>query len=251
MTPIDIAFGAMEASKDKDTARLAFFGRVAEAELSLVLDAVSGDSAKPRLFEVDGRSYTLAFDTELRMSEYCGQESHYLSASGRQLAQMLSGQDVGIALNFGAPSAYLLTPDMLDWLVETIGEAPEVDEDRPVAIHPPRVPEALIVALDAKLATLEGLAESAWLADLEYSGGRRTATIAFVGAHSFVESALAQAIDEAVKFSGVPVPLEVVFLHPTMPIFGPFTRQGLRYDLPKPSQPAVPGADPDKPPKLM
>ncbi|MEM7440510.1 MAG: SseB family protein [Pseudomonadota bacterium] len=250
MTPLDTAHAAMHAS-GTDEDRLSFFGRVAEAELSLVLDSVGEDTAKPRLIEVEGARYVLAFDTELRMAEFCGQETRYLSTAGRQIAAMLAGQGVGLALNLGTPSAHLIPPETVSWLRDTLSTAPEIEEDRPVAVHPPRVPEELITALDAKLATLEGIADVAWLADLEYEGGRRTATLAFAGAPSFVEPAIAAAIDEALKFSSAPVSLEVLFVDPSAPILGPFSRQGLRFDLPQPQMPGAPGSNPAKPPRLI
>ena len=50
MTPLDRAHAAMEAAPEDAAARLAFYARVADAELVLVLDGpAAGDRVRPRL----------------------------------------------------------------------------------------------------------------------------------------------------------------------------------------------------------
>ena len=68
------------------------------------------------------------------------------------------------------------------------------------------------------------------------------------------ESALAQTVNEALVFSGIEAGmLDVAFFRSTDPMIKKLANVGLRFDLPEPIQPqnpAAPGMDPSKPPKL-
>lgn len=254
MTPLDQAHAAMLAASETDAARMAYFARLADAELFLVLEAeVRDDKATPQLFDTDDGRFVLLFDQEMRMSDFCGAVP-YLAASGRQVAMMLAGQGVGLAVNPGAESAMLLPPEALGWLTDTLAHRPTQTDGRIAAVHrPDTVPEPLIKALDAKLASMAGLAETAYLASVDYAGGARTLAILFAGANPQAQSAIAGAVSEAVIFADAgDLALDVFFPEAEAAIWAAVTRHGLRFDLPEPErlQHHAPGSDPDTPPRL-
>ena len=255
-TPLDRAFRAMDAAPDDDAARLRFHERLADAELFLLLDEeAAGDDIVPRLFDTDEGRFLAAFDREDRLAGFAGGIAPYAALPGRALAAMLAGQGIGVALNPGAASETLIAPAALDWLVGALAPRPEATEARPRALHPPAaLPEVLLSALDAKLALLAGQAEAAWLAEAEHDGGTRTPLLVFVAARPGAEPALAQAVAEALRFSGLDeATLDIAFLAAGDPLTGPLGRVGLRYDLPQPPAPTPrrpPGSDPDAPPIL-
>ncbi len=257
MTPIDQAHAAMEAAPDDDAARMRFYERVGDAELHLLLEGeADGDKATPQLFEVEGDKYVLAFDRDERLSQFAGDVAPMVTLSGRSLAEMLIGPGLGLGLNIEvAPSAILIPPDAIAWLSETLGNTPNQEEDVPDSFSSPKsLPEELISALDAKLASAQGLAQCAWLAGVTYRSGRHGHILAFVGAEPMAEEALAQAVQEALVFSGLEAgALDVTFIAAESPAVGALAKVGLRFDLPQPvtsAPPAAPGSDPSKPPKL-
>lgn len=120
---------------------------------------------------------------------------------------------------------------------------------------PPTVPEAVIAALDAKLARAGGLAVAALLAGVVYEGGRRGHLLALLDTAEGAEPALARAMNEALVFSGIEAgELDVGFLRSGQPAAEAMARVALRFDLPEPEvqelSPAAPGMDPSRPPKL-
>lgn len=256
-TPLDAAHRAMEAAPGDDAARLRFFDRLAGAELLLLLAAeAEGDAVTPEVFEVEGASFVLAFDTEERLAAFTGRISPYAALSGRAMAAMLAGQGLGLALNPEvAPSAFLMPPEAVAWLAQTLTARPSEDEARPSRLSPPTgLPDVLLTALDAKLASAQGLARHAWLAAVAYDDGREGHLLAFVDALPGAEPGLARAAGEALTFSGVEAgELDVAFFRASDPVTARLARVGLRFDLPQPGAapaPAAPGMDPDRPPRL-
>lgn len=109
MTPLDIAHAAM-AEHETDASRMTFYDRFAAAELFLLLEEEpDGDDIKPRLFQTEQGSFVLAFDTEDRLTAFNEGPAPYAAVSGRTLAHMLDGQDIGVGLNlWNNPSAFLV-----------------------------------------------------------------------------------------------------------------------------------------------
>ncbi|MCV6592584.1 MAG: SseB family protein [Silicimonas sp.] len=255
MTPLDLAHGRMTSAPDDDAARLRFFERLADSELYLLLQE---DGESPQSFETSDGIFVLGFDEEARLAQFAGGPADYAALSGRGLASMLAGQNVGLALNPEvAPSSMLIPAEAMDWLAQLLSEAPEATEDRAEAFHPPSAPPRLIQALDAKLASAAGLASHGLLADATYAGGRSAPVLALVAATPGAETALAQAVSEAVIFSGLEdSAVDLIFLDPDAAVTAQLARVALRIDLPEPEAPApaptpaAPGMDPEKPPKL-
>ncbi len=256
-TALDRAHARMEAAPGDDTARLAFFDRLAGAELFLLLaQEAQGDEVAPETFPVEDAVYVAAFDTEARLAAFAGRVAPFAALSGRTLVGLLEPRGLGLAFNpDAAPSAMLLPPDAVAWLAAAVAGRPAEVTARPVAVRAPGdLPGGLLAALDAKLATAQGLARHAWLAAVTYEGGRGGHLLAVVGAVPGAEPALARAIGEALSFSGVEAgELDVGFFAEGDPALARIAKVGLRFDLPAPDAPAgpqAPGMDPDRPPRL-
>jgi len=256
-TPLDQAHAAMSATPEDDAARLGFYERLADAELFLLLlEEPSGDNIAPQVFNVQDHSFVVAFDREARLAEFVGETVPYAAMSGRILALLLSEQNLGLGLNLEvAPSAMLIPPDAVVWLSRTLGQSPDMVEERAEEIRAPSgLPEVLITALDAKLATATGMARSAYLVGVRYEGGRRGHILAFVDAIPQAQEALTQAVNEALIFSGIEAgTLDVGFFRASDPMSAHLARKGLRFDIAQRSDPEsrkAPGSDPQKPPIL-
>jgi len=258
-TRLDTAHAAMQAAPGDDHGRLAFFGALAASELILLLDAEpEGDTVTPRTVEADGQSFVLAFDREDRLARFAGGAAPYAALSGRALAGMLAGQRLGLALNLGtAPSETLLPAEAMGWLAETLAGGPEEAEVRLREVRPPGdLPPHLLAALDTRLAGAVGLAASAYLVWAVYDAGAEGHMLAIVDAAPGANGALARAVSDALRFSGLEDgALDVAFFRADDGVVARLARAGLRFDLP-PSEPVAqapgtaPGMDPDRPPRL-
>lgn len=257
-TPIDAALTAMTADPENAALRLRFYERVADSELFLALDSEPGeDEVAPLIFPVDEASYALVFDREERLADFAEGSAPYAVLSGRGLAAMLAGQDIGLAVNPGCEASILVPADAVDWLASTLAEAPDEIEETPEEISAPvGLPEVLVSALDAKLVTAQGLARLAYLCGVTYSGGRKSHLLAFVDPVPGAEPALARAAGEALTFSGIEAGvMDVGFFRASDPVCASLAKTGLRFDLPVRAQSqhvpgSAPGMDPDQPPKL-
>ncbi len=233
-TPLDRAHAAMQSGGEAD--RLRFFDRLAEAELFLLLHSEpQGARIDPELFDTADGRYVLAFDTEDRLTAFTGAAAPYAALSGRALAAMLAGQGAGLGLNLGAPSQELLAASAVDWLADTLGTGPAETAARPTEIAAPAgVPEALLRALDAKLAGAAGLARLAYLVSATYAPARPGHLLAFIDAEQGAEPALARAISEALIFSGLEAgELDVGFFRASDTMAARLARVGLRIELPR------------------
>lgn len=251
MSPLDAALAAMNADPENASPRLAFMARLAEAELYLLLEAEPEDEKiKPTIFDTDDGRFILMFDTEARLANFAG-EAPYAALSGRAMASMIDGQGIGIALNLDTPdTAFLLPADGVQWLARTTQGAPEETSAKITELSAPAgLPDALLVALDATLATVAGRADAAWLAAVEYEGGARGHLLVFTDPAPGAEGALAAAVREALVFSGLEAGvLDVTFAPSASGLAARLVRHALRIDLPKP--PSAPAPDPDTPPRL-
>lgn len=256
LTPLDEAHAAMMAAPDDDAARLRFYERIADVELFVLLEAEpAADQISPVLLD---DAYVIVFDRAARLAAYVGEAAPYVALSGRAVAAMLEGQSLGMAVNIGvAPSEILLPTDAVVWLRATLAHEAGAVEAKITQVLPPKdLPESLIAAIDAKLATATGMAAGAWLVGVEYSGGGRGHLLAFVGAIPRAQDALVRAASEALTFSGIEAgAMDVGFFGPGDPTVEKLAKVGLRFDLPQtqglqhtPRMP--PGGDPSKPPIL-
>ncbi|MEM7295146.1 MAG: SseB family protein [Pseudomonadota bacterium] len=259
-TALDRAHAAMEAAPENDAARLRFYERLSDAELFLLLETpAQEDAASPQSFEIEGQSFVLAFDREERLAAFAG-AAPYLALSGRRLVALLAAEGSGLGLNLEvAPSAFLLGPEGVGWLAGILSEAQAhaqpLSTEAPLEVFAPRgVPDALLLALDQKLAIAEEAARSAYLVGVRYRDGRLGHVLAIVDVAPGAETALSQAVAEALVFSGVEAgTLDVSFVRAADQITARFARHGVRFDLPElvsTREPEAPGMDPSRPPRL-
>ncbi len=259
MTPtrLEQALTAIQAAPEDESARLAFFAALADSEVLLLLTGeADGDRIEPELLETDDARFVMIFDREERLADFTGAPAPFAALSGRALAGMLSGAGLGLALNPGSDAdAILLGAEELGWLAETLAPAPDQGSAMPQNLHAPDLPQAVVAALDARLARAAGLAQAAWLAGVTWADGSTGHLLAITGAPEAAQPALARAISEAVLFSGQDLRVDVGFFASRDPFIGRLERVALRFDLPEPESVeraahAAPGSDPDKPPIL-
>jgi hypothetical protein len=256
-TPLDTAFAEMEA-EGTDAARLRWFDRLAASELFMLLEAqAEGDRVRPSIFAVEDGSFVCVFDREERLSGFAGEAAPYASLSGRALSGMLAGQGLGLAVNLGTGSEMLLDADAVDWLAEMLATRPDEVEEAPAEIAGPgALPEALLTALDARLASAAGLARRAALVAVGYASGRQGHLLAFIDAVPGAEPSLARLVGEALSFSGLEAgTLDVGFFRSDEAVVERLVRAGLMFDLPdlqdpQAGAPVAPGTDPNRPPRL-
>ena len=255
-TALDIAHAAMADGTEAD--RLRFYDRLADAELFVLLASEpQGDQIEPATFEVEDGTFILTFDREERLTQFVGRPAPYAALSGRLVAEMLAGQGVGLGLNLDiAPSSILIPAEAVDWLNEALANRPAQINAQPLEIAAPgELPEALLTALDAKLATAAGYARMAYLVAVTYAPARPGHLLVFIDAIPAAQAALSQAVGEALIFSGLDAgEIDVGFFDTANPVAAKLARVGLRFDLPEPEisviHPSAPGTDPENPPKL-
>jgi hypothetical protein len=256
VTLLDAAHAAVSADPENEALRLRFFERLADGEMVILLEREAvGESLEPKVFDLEDGPVVLVFDREERLASFTGGIAPYAALPGRVIAGLLKGQGIGLGVNLGvAPSSMLLPPEAMDWLAETLDEVPQELEAVAEQFLPPSVPEAVVSALDAKLARAGGLALAAVLAGVVYRDGRRGHMLAILDVADGAEGPLARAMGEALVFSGVEAgELDVVFLASSSMASEAMGRVGLRFDLPalkEPDAPSAPGMDPSRPPKL-
>jgi hypothetical protein len=261
MTALDQAHAAMQDDPDNAQARLNFYEKLSACEVFLMLDAVpegEEDTVSPTVFELDSGSFVLAFDREERLAAFSGDTTPYVALSGRALAEMLSGQGIGLGLNLEvAPSSMLLPAEAIDWLHRTLGRTPDQVEAGLSELHAPAgLPEHLVSALDARLAAAMGLAKSAYLVGVTYETGGKGHLLAIIDAIPDAEAPFTQIANEALAFSGIEAgAMDVAFFRSDETITQKLDAVGLRFELPQLQENvtvpgSAPGMDPDKPPKL-
>jgi len=254
-TPLDKAHAAMTATPEDDIARLQFFGTLTSSELFLLLaKEPSGDQIEPHTFEIEDGTFVCIFDREDRLSSFAEGPAPYAAISGRALAPSLSGSGIGLLLNPGFASSFALGSDALLWLQNALTSDPSITTATPTEIFSPNPPETLLKALDAKLASTHGLATCAYLAEATFETGPKSMILAFLDARTPAHAPLANAIREALVFSGSEADtLDVIFVSTGDRVVEKLEKYGFRFDLPEPklpNPPKPPGFDPDTPPKL-
>lgn len=259
-TALDAAHAEMMAAPDNDVARLRFYERMGDAELFLLLEGeAEGDQISPQVFDLGTGQIVLVFDRLERLTQFVGGEASYAALSGRLIADLLAGQELGLGLNLDvAPSSFLLDASSVHWLAATLGRGPDELESRISEVSAPKgLPDVLISGLDTKLATATGLAQMAYLVGTTDVDGAQGHMLAFVGAAAGAEPALAKAVSEVLTFSGIEAGvMDVAFFDGGGPVVPRLARVGLRFDLPQPAPVGpsealpAPGMDPEKPPRL-
>ena len=258
-TDLDRAHAAMIAAPDDARARLAYYHRLADTELILMLQSEPrGDQIDPAIFALDQGRFVLAFDTEERLAAFSDAPVPYAALPGRVIVASLATQQVGMGLNLGvAPSAFLMPAAALDWLADALSRTPVIGAGRPKTYFPPSI-TGLGRAIADKLAGLGTLATTGWLAGAEHGDGRTGHVVVVQDASPAAEAALAKAVGEAILFSTAdPAGIELLFLTTAQIAAEGLTRVAEPIEISLPAKaatvrppPAAPGSDPAKPPIL-
>jgi len=254
-TTLDLA---MVKKQSGDEANLGFYARLLESEMFMILeDEVGEDAARPLVLDTSDCAVALIFDTEERLAEFAGEPVPYLALSGRKMVAMLAEKDIGIGVNLGSVSETVLPPDIINWLAKNLGSKDSIEQEKPVEISAPiSVPEALIKALDQKLANMSGVVSAAYLVAVEYETGGKSHMLALVDVTPDAQNGVAEAMSEALLFSGIEAGrLDITFLLARDASVSRFAKVGLAFEipeliLPKASENPAPGMEPDRPPKL-
>lgn len=253
-TPLDHAFRTM-AEDDREPARRRYFSIFVNTELFVLLaEGTPEADIVPQRVDLDGAPYVMAFDKEVRMAQFLDGPQNYAVLSGRALVAALSGQAVGIGVNLGSETAFLLPPDVLVWLDDAATAPVLASADRYDAVAAPTgAPADLISLLDTHLPVLSGRAQAATL----FSGrqaGEEALVLAIEGTPPPARAAAAGALASALRVAGVTAALDLMFVDPGSQIAARLAKVGLRFDIPPPA-PAIthrpPGSDPDTPPRLQ
>jgi SseB protein N-terminal domain len=257
MTPLDLAFAAMQADEADDVARLRYYGELANADLCLLLDKQAGaTSLTPKVYDLENGPFVLVFEGEERLAGFVGTVAPCAHLAGRVIAGLLAGKGIGLAINLQGASSLLIPADAVDWLDGVLTQTPDVVDAVPEAIAAPGdLPADLLQALGTNLALAAGQADAAYLAAVTYQTGRRGHILVFAGAKVRAEAALVRATGEALVFSGLDAgEVDVAFLAAGDAMVAALSRVALRFDMGvpevEPVAAAAPGSDPARPPKL-
>lgn len=245
---------AHRAAEQGDTdARLQLYEQLAETDLVILLEAEpEDDQISPVLKEIDGVRYIWAFDAEERLAAFAGDVAAYAGLPGRALVEMIAGQEIGVGLNFDTDATgFLVPPDAVAWLHTVLSNRPDQNTARPIAFAPPvAVTPDVPARLETRLRSAAGLAQAAYLTEARYSDGQSGLLLVFVGASAMAEASLAQAVSEAMAFSGVEdLALDVAFLAADAGAVPALMRQSIAIPIPglkappSPAAPKPPGSD--------
>jgi hypothetical protein len=262
MTPLDHAHAEMQADPDDERAALRFYRLLTDTPLLLLLDREPvAENIEPRVFDLETGPVLLAFDSADRMAALADGPLAYAELPGRVIVAQMAGQGVGLGLNFGsdAPSETLLPPEAVEWLAQMVA-APALEEVQAVPqgfFVPRNLPGALMDALTLTVAAAPGLARVAYLVGVRYGDGRVGHMLAILDAYPEARAPLAQAVAQAIGFSGLEAAeIDVTFLDGADPAVRGIAGAGVMFEFPpervaaSAAVPAAPGSDPDKPPRL-
>jgi hypothetical protein len=250
VTALDRAFEQMQAAPDDTQLRRAYYTKLALSEVFVPLE--EGSDNAPLLIESDGLHYALAFDSEARLAAFFEAGQSRAVMSGRALARGLIGAQTGIGLNLGvADTAMLIPPEAIEW-VTGFETSISVDMSRIVSIEPAQFSEKTLAALDTFFATLEGAAQVVHCATGIDEANARASLFVFENANPSLHAGITQQLAQSLAMlEGIEN--AVVVFDPQDALLTRLHKVALSIALPEPRvqlQPAIPGSDPSKPPKL-
>ena len=254
-TVLDRAHARMIEAGETEPARRGFFAALAAADLCVMLEdepAHDSDRVRPLTVETEAGTVVLAFDGADRLAAFAEGPAAMASLPGRDLATLLAGQGLGLGLNLGvAPSAMLLPPDAMTWLAQTTSVAAEVPVADIAGISPPRdLPPYLTAVLAEVLPHAPGRPRRALLVHAARTDGTGGPLLALIGVAEEARADCGGALAEALSLAGfAEQPLDLVFTDAQTSLTARLAAHALVLDLPE-AAPAIPGADPDRPPNL-
>ena len=182
-TRLDRLWRAVAEAPGDERAWLAFYDGLAAARLFLALDAAEGDRVRPTILDLEAGPAALAFDSEERFAAAIGRPTDHAALTGAELAGLLSGQGVALALNPGAgPSETLIEAGTLRWIAETFAAADAAETDG-ARLGPVRaLDQALLDALGRRVADFGAAVAEAWLVTLATRSGAELGLVVRLGA---------------------------------------------------------------------
>lgn len=181
-TRLDRLWAAVQAEPDAEGGWLAFYESLATARLHLALESAGATRIRPLLVTLEAGPAALAFDSEDRFAAAIARPTETAVLTGAELAALLAGQGIALALNPGADAGCetVLEPGTLGWIAEHLGAEPG-EAAASGRIGPPPAPDpALLGALAQRIADLGGALAEAWLVALAAPGGAEAAELVLV-----------------------------------------------------------------------
>lgn len=263
-TPLDRAWRTATAPLAGDAEMARFYDIFAATELFLLIDPDTledGRTPKPLTFPVEDVETALVFDTEARLAAFMEDGAAHLTLSGRAVITMFKGAGAQLGLNLGdAPSAAILPAAAIDWAAEALAQPIETTEIGDAVLTVPRaVMPDLLQALDGKLAGMGAVLSEAWLCGLGASAGRgkpQPMVLCVCLREARAEQSVVTALAETARFTGGDAPAyDIAVLAADDPRMDAARKVGLGFEPQNPedvmrAEPAAPGMDPAKPPKL-
>ncbi len=257
-TALDAAVLAAQAD-DARSGRV--FDALFNSEMLLLLEEEpAGEAIRPVVLELEAGPTALAFDLADRLAAFSNRPAPYAAMPGRALVTMLAGQTadgrpLNLAINPGvAPSELFYGPEELAWAAEFLAEGLAVEDARVTGCGAPvGASQALLAALDAKLAALSMALAEAWLVRADYADKPSRLLLALRLRAPGGEAGVAQAVAETGRLADRDAAdLDVAFLDEGDALLDQARRHGLGFEIPEPATRArpAPGMDPDRPPKL-
>ena len=263
-TPLDRAWETANSALAGDAEMARFYDIFAATELFLLIDPdtlTDGAAPKPLTFPVEGAETALIFDTEARLAGFMEDGAAHLTMSGRAVIAMFKGTGAQLGLNLGdAPSATILPSEAISWAAEALAQPIETTEIGDAVLTVPRaVMPDLLQALDGKLAGMGTVVSEAWLCGLGASAGRgkpQPMVLCVCLRERQAEQSVVSALAETARFTGGDASaFDIAVLPADDAKMNAARKVGLGFEPQNPeetmrAEPAAPGMDPDKPPKL-
>jgi len=115
MTELD---QALEKYREDDEQQATYYELVLNTDFYIPICDPSEEeqeSVAPLVFESEGKSYLMLFDSEERLTAWAKQEVRHAVIAGHLLAQ-ISTPEIHWAVNFGDGNAKEFVPDEIKWL---------------------------------------------------------------------------------------------------------------------------------------
>lgn len=185
---------------------------VAGSRLTVPLTATAGETANPLVVSIDGLTAVQAFEGMERYAEMLDAPGDYAQIDGAELAAMLDGQDVALAIIADESDLPIVIPaDTLSWIAHTFQADVERVEGAGVAVREPELPAPEVVALlGQSVAALGANCPEAWLVTFAEPDGTQELVLV-LGLSDDVremEGQIADTVTRAVQ-SGIGVPISV------------------------------------------
>lgn len=206
MKQLNKAFREMSQDPENNDARLNYYGVLADTDLFLLLEQeTSNEILEPKIIQLEGNNFALAFDSEENLSEFYGEAAAFAQITGRVLAKMLLEEKIGLGINLGVSEGELLLPySVIKWFVSVLDETPNLVQTTPKKFLPVKAfPEIMFKALQQKLKPAVGLFDEIWICAVEYNEDETSHLICLMGVQNSAQQAIVKSINEVLSFTDI------------------------------------------------